>query len=155
MQWSITHRSCWQWPEKVNKDQSSLPTLSGTLSGDVANLLGVYYSKHSLTFPQITGIQLYVSFTQEKTQPGQGIYPPYVVSHLFTYTLTLSFITGILPRSLPLNAVPYYVYPAEISVKTTSTASRTSVQCPDFYGAWSQQDEVPHMQGKNWGDILF
>lgn len=96
MQWSITHRSCWQWPEKVNKDQSSLPTLSGTLSGDVANLLGVYYSKHSLTFPQITGIQLYVSFTQEKTawagylSPLCGVASLHVHSHIIIHYRNLA-----------------------------------------------------------------
>lgn len=52
IQWYTTHHSCWQWPENVNKDQSSLPNLSGTLSGDAANLLRVYYSKHFLTYPR-------------------------------------------------------------------------------------------------------
>lgn len=159
-QWSITHHSCWQWPEKVNKDQSPLPTLSGTLSGDVANLLRVHYSQRSLTFSQTTDtgfwIQLYISFTHEKTQPGQVIHPP-TWCHISLRTLSYYHsLQQSWPRSLPLSPIPRYMYAAEVSVKSTSTAFRTFVQCPDFYRGWSQQDkEVSRMQDKIWGDILF
>lgn len=113
IQQSITHHSCWQWPEKVNKEQSSLPTLGVT--PDVANLLRVHYSKCSPTFlPRPWGVlnpALSIIYSWE-ISAWVGSPPPRAVSHLFTKPL----LTLLLPTRLTLNSVPYYMHWAEISM---------------------------------------
>lgn len=152
IQQSITHHSCWQWPEKVNKDQSSLPTLGGT--PDVANLLRVYYSKCSLTFcPRPQGVlntALCIIYSWE-ISAWAGSPPPCAVSHLFTNAL----LTHLLPRSLPLNSVPYYMHSAETPMEPTSAAFRTFVQGLPVYRGWSQHNGVSRTPDKIWRDILF
>lgn len=75
------------------------------------------------------------------------------------FSCTLSYYRSLQlswPRSLPLNSVPCYMNPAEISEKTTSTAFRTSV-VPGFLRRMitAEQRSVPHARQKSEETYCF
>lgn len=149
IQQSITCHSCWQWPEKVNKDQSSLPTLGATV--DVANLR-MYNSKCSLPFPPrprgALNTALYIIYSWE-ISAWEGSPPPWAVSHLFTNTL----LTHLLPRNSASKFCA--ILHAEIAMESTSAAFRTFAQGLPVYRGWSQHSKVSRTPDKIWRDTLF
>lgn len=149
IQQSITHHSCWQWPEKVNKDRSSLPTLGATL--DVANLLKSVKQQMFPYFPPPATRGSEYSSVYHLLMRNLSSPHPCAVSHLFTNPL----LTHLLPRSLPLNSVPYYMHWAEISMEFTSVAFRIFVQGLPVYRGWSLHNKVSLTPDKIWRDTLF